>query len=152
MSDAFFWILIFILSLAVLIKASDYFTQSAEQIGLNLGIPQYVIGVTIVSIGTSLPELISSVLAVTKGVPEVVAGNVVGSNIANIFLILACGAIFSKQRLRVEKSLLPVDLPAGKYMLVLGLYDIGDPSQRLPVMTETAVLDSWPISTILVEN
>ena len=111
MSDAFFWILIFILSLAVLIKASDYFTQSAEQIGLNLGIPQYVIGVTIVSIGTSLPELISSVLAVTKGVPEVVAGNVVGSNIANIFLILACGAIFSKQRLRVEKSLLPVDLP-----------------------------------------
>ncbi len=111
MSDAIFWILIFILSLAVLIKASDFFTQAAEQIGLNLGIPQYVIGVTIVSVGTSLPELISSVLAVIEGVPEVVAGNVVGSNIANIFLILACGAIFSKQRLRVEKSLLPVDLP-----------------------------------------
>ncbi|MCA9924204.1 MAG: hypothetical protein KC421_17630, partial [Anaerolineales bacterium] len=48
--------------------------------------------------------------------------------------------------------LLPIDLPAGEYTLVLGLYDVADPTQRLPVVTETAVLDSWPVSTILVEN
>lgn len=126
MTDTVFWIIIFIFSLMFLIKSSDYFAKSAEKIGLTLGISQFVIGVTIVSVGTSLPELIASIFAVLEHSPEIVGGNVVGSNIANIFLILACGAIFSKNKLRIEKNLLPVDLPmmiGSAMFLALTVYD-----------------------------
>lgn len=108
--DLLWWIAIFVLSLFGLVKASDFFTAAAEKIGLMLGISPFVVGVTIVSIGTSLPELISSIVAVLHHSSEIVAGNVVGSNIANIFLILAIGAIMAK-RLRIRQNLLPVDLP-----------------------------------------
>jgi len=126
MTDTVFWIVIFIISLIFLIKSSDYFAKAAEKIGLTLGISQFVIGVTIVSVGTSLPELIASIFAVLQHSPEIVGGNVVGSNIANIFLILACGAIFSKKKLRIEKNLLPVDLPmmiGSAMFLALTVYD-----------------------------
>ncbi|HQU72532.1 MAG TPA: calcium/sodium antiporter [Calditrichia bacterium] len=105
-----FWSAILILSLAVLIKASDHFTGAAEKIGLMAGISPFVVGVTIVSIGTSLPELISSLLAVYENASEIVAGNVIGSNIANIFLILAAGAIMAK-KLEIKRNLISVDLP-----------------------------------------
>ena len=62
----FFWIIIFCASLFILIKAADYFTESAEKIGLALKISPFIIGVTIISIGTSLPELATSIIAVLQ--------------------------------------------------------------------------------------
>lgn len=106
----FGWIVVFIVSLTVLIKASDYFIDSAEKIGLKIKIPRFVIGATLVAMGTSMPELISSIYAVIKGSSEIVAGNVVGSNISNILLILAIGGIISKQ-MPVKKSVVNIDLP-----------------------------------------
>ncbi|MFA5580282.1 MAG: sodium:calcium antiporter, partial [Methanothrix sp.] len=75
MLPVLFWALVFVASLAVLVKASDYFTDSAERIGISFGISPFIIGVTIVAVGTSTPELVSSVLAVVKGSSEIVAGN-----------------------------------------------------------------------------
>tara|TARA_Y100000310_G_scaffold70474_1_gene66145 strand:- start:6186 stop:7145 length:960 start_codon:yes stop_codon:yes gene_type:complete len=103
-------IAIFIVSLFVLIKSSDYFTDSAEKIGVRLGLPAFIVGVTIVAVGTSLPELISSIFAVLKNSSEIVVGNVVGSNIANIFLILGITAIIGK-KIKVTYELIHVDLP-----------------------------------------
>ena len=103
--------LAFIISLSVLIKAAGYFTFAAEKIGLFLGLSHFIIGVTIVSIGTSLPELVSSIFAVLKGSSEIVIGNVVGSNITNIFLILGAAAVISPKNLSIEYNLLDVDLP-----------------------------------------
>jgi len=60
----FIWLSVLGLSLFFLIKSSDYFTKAAEKIGLSLKIPSFIIGVTIVSVGTSLPELLTSVFAV----------------------------------------------------------------------------------------
>jgi len=100
----------FVVSLAVLVKASDWFTQSAEQIGRGIGISPFIIGVTIVAFGTSLPELISSIMAVKLGASEIVVGNVLGSNITNIFLIFGLTAIFSKNIL-LKYDLAIVDLP-----------------------------------------
>lgn len=108
--DVLLWFGVLVLSLAVLIKSSDWFTASAEMIGLMFGISPFVVGVTIVSIGTSLPELVSSVIAVYAGASEIVAGNVIGSNVANIFLILGTGAVFGRV-LQIRRNLLPVDLP-----------------------------------------
>jgi len=110
MSEVFIWIVVFIASLFVLIKASVYLTNSAEKIGLILGMPIFIVGVTIVAIGTSLPELISSIIAVLEDSSEIVVGNVIGSNIANIFLILGIAAIIGK-KLKITHEIIHVDLP-----------------------------------------
>jgi cation:H+ antiporter len=103
-------IFIFIVSLIALIKASDYFTDAAEKLGLLFKIPPFIVGVTIVSIGTSLPELVSSLFAVYQGSTEIVAGNAIGSNIANIFLVLGVAVIVSK-KLKLNYEIISVDLP-----------------------------------------
>ena len=72
--------------------------------------PRFLIGVTIVSIGTTLPELFSSVIAVLQGTPEIVAGNVMGSCITNIFLVLGIAALISKKFI-VSYEMKHVDLP-----------------------------------------
>ena len=82
------YILLFIASLGALLYASDRFVASAENIGLAFGIPPFIIGVTIVAFGTSLPELATSIASVYSGTSEIVIGNVMGSNITNILLIL----------------------------------------------------------------
>ncbi len=104
------WGLSLAFSLLVLVKASDLFTESAETIGTWLRLPPFVIGVTIVAIGTSLPELASSITSVIKGSSEIVIGNVVGSNIANIFLVLGVTAIIAR-KLNITYELIHVDLP-----------------------------------------
>jgi len=82
------WLGIFVLCLASLIKASDWFIDAAEELGKSMGIPSFVIGITIVAIGTSLPELAASIAAVLSDESEIVVGNAVGSNITNIALVL----------------------------------------------------------------
>src|SRR3989344_1847947 len=105
-----FWIIIFIVSLGALVKGADWLIKSSEKIGLALGLSPFIVGVTIVGVGTSFPELISSFVATMKGVTDVVAANAVGSNIANILLIVGISAIVGR-RLVVTKSLIDLDLP-----------------------------------------
>lgn len=104
------WLAVFLISLFVLIKSADFFTNSAVTIGKSFGMPHFIIGVTIVAIGTSLPELVSSIFAVLKDSSEIVVGNVIGSNIANILLILGITAILGK-KLVVKYEIIHIDLP-----------------------------------------
>lgn len=117
-----FWIVVFVVSLVVLVKGADWLIAAAEKIGLAAGLSPFIVGVTIVGAGTSFPELISSLAATFRGVTEVVAANVIGSNIANILLILGVSALFSK-KLRVTKNLIDLDLPllAISTVLLLGV-------------------------------
>ena len=101
---------LFVGSLAVLLKASDWFVDAAEKIGLSFGISPFIIGVTIVAFGTSLPELASSIAAVFAGDSEIVIGNVVGSNIANILLILGITAYIAKE-IKLDFDVLDIDMP-----------------------------------------
>ena len=87
---------LFAISLAVLLKSADYFTETAEKIGIHFKMPPFIIGVTIIALGTSLPEVATSIAAVFSGSSEIVIGNVVGSNLANILLILGLTAIVGK--------------------------------------------------------
>ena len=66
------WIIVFVAGLAVLVKASDLFVVAAEKIGRAFGMPHFIIGVVIVGVGTSLPELVSSIFAVIGGTSEIV--------------------------------------------------------------------------------
>lgn len=107
---AILWITAFILSLAILVKSADWFVESSEKIGLALKISPFIIGVTIVAFGTSLPELASSLAAVLKGATEVVAANVIGSNIFNILFIVGLSAVAART-LIVKRSLIDLDAP-----------------------------------------
>lgn len=78
----------------LLIKGSDYFVRSAGSIAKDLGVSGFVIGLTLVALGTSLPEVASSVIATLKGSTGIVIGNVVGSNIANMALVIGLTAAF----------------------------------------------------------
>ena len=99
-----------ILSLAVLLVSADRFVAGTEEIGLVLGIPNFIMGITILAVGTSFPELITALFAVSEGSSEIVIGTVLGSNIANILLILGLTAIFAKS-FNITWDLLHGDLP-----------------------------------------
>jgi len=115
------WIVVFVIAMLVMVKGADWFLAGAEKIGLAAGLSPFVVGVIIVGMGTSFPELISSIVATLKNVPEIVVANAVGSNISNILLIIGISAIISK-RLTVSKNLINLDLPilATATVLLLG--------------------------------
>lgn len=100
----------FLASLVVMVKGADWFLEAAEVIGLKMGLSPFVVGVVIVGLGTSFPELISSFAALIQGATEIVSANAVGSNIANILLVVGLSAIVGK-RLVVSKNLIDLDLP-----------------------------------------
>ncbi len=117
---------IFVVSLAALVKSSDLFTEKAELFGKYIGIPSFIIGVTIVAMGTSLPELASAVMSIYQGVSEIVPGNVIGSNIANILLILGVASLFLKKDTKVKWDLFHGDLTfiiASTLFLGVVIYD-----------------------------
>ncbi len=104
------FILLFIIMLAVVVISAEFFLNAAERVGLSLGLSPFIVGVTIVGIGTSLPELATSLIAVLDNVKDVPVASAVGSNVANILLILGISAIMAK-RLQATKSLINLDLP-----------------------------------------
>lgn len=84
--------LLLILGLLLLVKGSDYFVNSAASLARRLGVSEFLIGLTLVAIGTSLPELATSIAACLKQQSGIIIGNVIGSNIANIGLIVGTAA------------------------------------------------------------
>jgi cation:H+ antiporter len=83
------------LGLVILVFAGDILVKGAVNLSLRLGIPALIVSLTIVAFGTSAPELIISINAVLDGVPGLALGNVVGSNTANVLLVLGVPAILS---------------------------------------------------------
>ena len=104
------WGVLLAVSLYVLIKGADVFLDGAKLVGRSLGMSAFAIGILIVGFGTSLPELASSVAAVLQGATELVAANVVGSNITNILLIVGLMAIVAG-RIAFNQDILKTELP-----------------------------------------
>ena len=127
-------ILIFIGGTAVLVKGSDWFIDAASNLARRWGVSEIVIGLTLVSIGTSLPELASSVYAAIQGEGDFIIGNIVGSNVTNVSLILAIG-IIGMGKMPFERKVLTRD---GVFMLIVYLVCAG--LFALPLKTgETAL-------------
>lgn len=97
------------LGFVLLVKGADWFVEGASKVAEKFGIPQLVIGLTIVAIGTSLPEAAVSVSAALKGSAEITIGNIVGSNIMNVLLILGITAVIKP--IAVQKSTVRYELP-----------------------------------------
>jgi len=110
MNDLLLWSGIFVLSLTTLIVSADFFIRAAERVGLSLGIPAFIVGVTIIAIGTSLPEMVTNIIAVIDDTGEIVSGNVIGSNITNICLVLGVIGFFAKN-VKLDFDIMQVDVP-----------------------------------------
>jgi len=89
-------IVLFVIGLVVLIKGADFLVEGSSTLAKKLGIAPMIIGLTIVAIGTSLPELLVNVFAAINHQPEIALGNIIGSNIANILLILGITVIVAR--------------------------------------------------------
>ena len=122
--DMIFQLLILALGFVCLVKGADWFVDGAVGIATKFGIPQIVIGLTIVAMGTSAPEAAVSITAALQGSADITIGNVVGSNILNILIILGLSALIYP--LKVEKTTIWVDIPVmmGATILLFALgYD-----------------------------
>ncbi|WMJ72174.1 calcium/sodium antiporter [Cytophagaceae bacterium ABcell3] len=120
------WLFTFIVSLYILIKAADYFNLSAEKIGLSFNLSPFVIGVLLVAAGTSLPELVTSIASILKGAPEMVAGNVMGSNVANVFFVLGLASVISGKFIHLNFDFSDIDiqyLTGSAVFLIITCYD-----------------------------
>ena len=105
------WSIIFIVSLGVLLKSADYFTEAAEKLGRFLRMSPFIVGVLIVAFGTSLPEIITSISSVLQNESGMVAGNVLGTVIANTLLGLGLAAIFCKGIVKPNWDIFYGDFP-----------------------------------------
>lgn len=118
-------VLAILVGLLLLIKGGDWLLESAVALSLRLSIPKAVIGMTVVSFATSAPELIVSVQSALEGLSSIALGNVVGSNIANLALVLALTVII--QPIEISKNFLRVDWPmmmiASALFLLFLVYD-----------------------------
>ena len=97
------------LGFVLLGKGADWFVEGAAGIAAKFGIPQLVIGLTIVAMGTSAPEAAVSIAASLKGSADITIGNVVGSNIMNILVILGCASVITP--LLLARSTARIEIP-----------------------------------------
>lgn len=107
-------ILATIVGLTILVYSADYFIEGASSIALKFGMPKFLIGMLIVGIGTSAPEVVVSILSAMQGSPGLALGNAYGSNIVNITLVLGATALISP-------LFIPKSLVRGDFLLLIGV-------------------------------
>lgn len=101
-------IVLIVIGFVLLIKGADFLVDGASEIAKKFNIPEIVIGLTIVAIGTSMPELVVSVTSAIEGHSDLAIGNIVGSNIANMFLILGVCSIIKPLIFKKETRLFEI--------------------------------------------
>jgi len=101
--------LLLVAGLALLLKGADFLVEGASEVATRLGISQLVIGLTVVAFGTSMPEVVVTVISGIGGHPDLAIGNILGSNIANILLVLGISAII--RPLPVSDSTVVSEIP-----------------------------------------
>lgn len=109
--------ILLILGFVMLVKGADWFVEGAAGIAAKFGIPQLIIGLTIVAMGTSAPEAAVSITAAAKGTADITIGNIVGSNIMNILIILGTASVITT--MAVAESTVRYEIPFMIAMSVL---------------------------------
>ena len=118
--DIVIQLLLLALGFVMLVKGADWFVEGSSGIADRFGIPQLVIGLTIVAMGTSAPEAAVSITAALKGTADIAIGNVVGSNIMNVLVILGLASAITP--IAVAKTTVRYEIP---FMLVITLLLMG---------------------------
>lgn len=109
--------ILFFIGIALLIKGADFLVDGASSLAARMHIPTIIIGLTIVAFGTTAPELVVNVMAALKGTPQVGFGNIIGSNIANILLVLGVTALIFP--IKVERTAIWKEIPVALLAVIV---------------------------------
>lgn len=101
--------ILFVLGIVFLVKGANFLVKGSTSLAKKLGISSLITGLTIVAFGTSMPELIVSLISAFKGTSEIVFGNIIGSNISNILLVLGATAII--RNVKIKKTTVWKEIP-----------------------------------------
>ncbi len=143
-------IIFLILGFAFLMKGADFFVDGASALASKLGIPQIVIGLTIVALGTSAPEAAVSITAGIQGSPDLAISNILGSNILNIFLILGIASIITP--LAIKNNTFKYEIPFVAIitilLLIMGL--IGNDISRIDSIILLVIMCAFMVYLVFV--
>ncbi len=117
-------ILAVVVGLAILVWSADVFVDGAVALANKLNMPSFIIGVVILGLGTSAPEMVVSVLAALEGSPELALGNAYGSNIINIALVLGATVLISP--IIIRKSIINRDMPLLIFVTAVAAWQLSD--------------------------
>ncbi|WP_207207289.1 sodium:calcium antiporter [Xylanimonas protaetiae] len=100
-----------VVGIAVVVLGADWLVSAAVDIATHFGVSDTLIGLTVVAIGTSLPELATTITATVRGARSIAVGNLIGSSTYNLTFILGTSLLFGPSRVEVDSQLIGVDLP-----------------------------------------
>ncbi len=132
-------VFLFLIGFILLIKGADFLVDGSSSLAKRLGISTLIVGLTVVAFGTSMPELIVNVFSSVKGVNEIAVGNIVGSNIANILLILGITALIYP--VKIHQSTIWKEIPLGIFAALV-----------LLVVANDKIIDNFPSSLSRTEG
>ena len=115
-------IILLLVGFVLLIKGADYFVDGSCAVAKRLRVPSIVIGLTIVAVGTSLPELVTSLVSIIKGYGNVGLGNIVGANILNMLLVIGIPSAIAG--IPLERSTVLIDMPLALLVMAVLLIPI----------------------------
>lgn len=142
--------ILIVIGFFLLIKGADYLVDGAVGIAKKFNIPEIVIGLTIVSIGTSMPELIVSITSAFEGFSDMAIGNVVGSNVANLLLILGVASVLSPVLLKRETRLIEVPLCLAVSIIFYFICNMGQDVTRVDGIILIVLFILFIIYTIIM--
>lgn len=143
-------ILLILIGFVLLIKGADLLVEGASGIAKKFHIPEIIIGLTIVSIGTSMPELFVSITSAIDGLEDISLGNVIGSNICNLLLILGLSATINPIIFKKETRLIEIPMNLGVTILFLILCNIGNEVSRVDSVILITLFIAFIMYTIIM--
>lgn len=127
-------ILFIIVGFILLIKGADYLVEGASNIAKKFHIPEIIIGLTVVSIGTSMPELFVSITSAVDGYSDMAIGNVIGSNVCNLLLILGLSAVIRSIKFQENTKKIEIPMCFLVSIIFMILCNIGDGISRIDAL------------------
>lgn len=124
-------VIFILIGFVLLIKGADLLVEGASNIAKKFHIPEIIIGLTIISIGTSMPELFVSITSAINGHSDMAVGNIVGSNLANLFLILGLSSIIKPIQFKKETRLIEIPICLFTTVVFVILSNIGADISRI---------------------
>ena len=143
-------ILLIALGFALLVKGADFLVDGASGVAKRFHIPEIIIGLTIVSIGTSMPELFVSITSAIDGYSDMAIGNVIGSNLCNLLLILGISAAINPIIFKKETKLIEIPICIGTSIVFLILANIGNSFSRIDAIILIALFIAFICYTIMM--
>lgn len=142
--------LLILIGFILLIKGADFLVEGSSGIAKKFHIPEIIIGLTIVSIGTSMPELFVSITSALKGYEDMAIGNVIGSNLCNLLLILGLSATIRPIVFKKETKLIEIPMCLGITVLFMVLCNIGQDISKIDSIILIALFICFILYTIFM--